>query len=326
VLASRPFLEGHVRRRLAENVAIQDRCDAVGLLADRDRITGVRVLRRAAGSATEELPADIVVAATGRGARLPAWLEELGYPRPAEERLDIDIVYATSPLRLPDLGGDKMVLVFARPDLPRGMFLFAEEHDRWRLSVYGYGGNHPPTDSDGFLDCAASLAPPAIAAAIRAAEPLAPVAAHRIPANVRRRYERLPAALLPFGDAICAFNPVYGQGMTVAAREALALRDCLGRDGLERRFLRAASRAIDDAWALATGADLAQPTVAGPRPARVRLVNAYLHRLQAAAERDPTLALAFINVVAMIDRPRRLLRPGPVARVLTHNRFSMSSP
>jgi 2-polyprenyl-6-methoxyphenol hydroxylase-like FAD-dependent oxidoreductase len=322
VLASRPFLEGHVRRRLGENVAIQDRCDAVGLLADRDRIAGVRVLRRAAGSAAEELPADLVVAATGRGARLPAWLEELGYPRPAEERLDIDIVYATSPLRLPDLGGDKMVLVFARPDLPRGMFLFAEEHDRWRLSVYGYGGNHPPTDTDGFLDCAASLAPPAIAAAIRAAEPLAPVAAHRIPANVRRRYERLrrlPGGLLPFGDAICTFNPVYGQGMTVATREALALRDCLaaGPDGLERRFLRAAARAIDDAWTLATGADLAQPTVAGPRPARVRLVNAYLRRVQAAAERDPTLALAFINVVAMIDRPRRLLRPALVARVLT---------
>jgi 2-polyprenyl-6-methoxyphenol hydroxylase-like FAD-dependent oxidoreductase len=318
VLASRPFLEGHVRRRLGENVAIQDRCDVVGLLA-AERITGVRLLRRAPGSAAEELPADLVVAATGRGARLPAWLEDLGYPRPAEERLDIDIVYATAPLRLPGgaPGGDKMVLVFAQPELPRGMFLFAEENDRWRLSVYGYGGHHPPTDPDGFLDCAASLAPPAVAAAIRAAEPPAAVAAHRIPANVRRRYERLPAGLLPFGDAICAFNPVYGQGMTVAAREALALRDCLGRPGLQRRFLRAAARAIDDAWTLATGADLAQPTVAGPRPARVRLVNAYLRRLHAAAERDPVLALAFINVVAMIERPRRLLNPGLLARVLT---------
>ena len=325
VLASRPFLEGHVRRRLGENVAMQDRCDVVGLLADRrrERIASVRVLRRAAGSTAEELPADLVVAATGRGARLPAWLEEFGYRRPAEQRLDIDLVYATSPLRLPEgaLGGDKLVLVFARPEEPRGMFLFAEEHDRWRLSVYGYGGHHPPTDPDDFLDCAASLAPPAIASAVRAAEPLTPVAAHRIPSDLRRRYERLrrlPGGLVPFGDAICAFNPVYGQGMTVAAREALALRDCLaaGPDGLERRFLRAAARKIDDAWTLAIGADLAQPTVAGPRPARVRLVNAYLRRLQAAAERDPALALAFINVVAMIDRPRRLLHPGPVARVL----------
>lgn len=327
VLASRPFLEGHVRRRLAElgNVALEERCDAVGLLADqsRDRIAGVRLLRRAAGSAAEELSADLVVAATGRGARLPAWLEELGYPRPAEQRLDIDIVYATRPLRLPAgaLGPDKLVLVFARPELPRGVFLFAEEHDRWRISAYGYGVHHPPTDPDAFHDFVDSVAPPDVAAAVRAAEPLGPVVAHRIPADLRRRYERLrrlPRGLLPFGDAICAFNPVYGQGMTVAAREALALRDCLaaGPDGLERRFLRAAARAIDDAWTLATGADLAQPTVPGRRPVRVRLVNAYLRRLHAAAERDPALALAFINVVAMIDRPHRLLHPGPVSRVV----------
>jgi 2-polyprenyl-6-methoxyphenol hydroxylase-like FAD-dependent oxidoreductase len=327
VLASRPFLEGHVRRRLAElpNVALEERCDAVGLLGDerRDRIAGVRLLRRAAGSAAEELPADFVVAATGRGARLPAWLEELGYSRPAEQHLDIDIVYATRPLRLRAgaLGPDKLVLVFARPELPRGLFLFAEEHDRWRLSAYGYGGHHPPTDPDGFQDFVGSVAPPDVAAAVRGAEPLAPVAAHRIPADRRRRYERLrrfPRGLVPFGDAICAFNPVYGQGMTVAAREALALRECLaaGPDGLERRFLRAAARTIDDAWTLATGADLAQPTVAGRRPARVRLVNAYLRRLHAAAEHDPQLALAFINVVAMIDRPQRLLHPGPVGRVL----------
>jgi 2-polyprenyl-6-methoxyphenol hydroxylase-like FAD-dependent oxidoreductase len=326
LLASRPFLEGHVRRRLAQlpNVALEERCDAVGLLGDerRERIVGVRLLRRAAGSA-EELPADLVVAATGRGARVPSWLEELGYPRPAEQRLDIDIVYATRALRprAGALGPDKLVLVFARPELPRGLFLFAEEHDRWRLSAYGYGGHHPPTDAEGFEDFVASVAPPDVAAAIRGAEPLAPVVAHRIPADLRRRYERLrrlPGGLVPFGDAICAFNPVYGQGMTVAVREALALRDGLaaGRHRLERRFLRAAARTIDDAWTLATGADLAQPTVAGRRPARVRLVNAYLRRLHAAAERDPQLALTFINVIAMLDRPQRLLHPGPVGRVL----------
>jgi 2-polyprenyl-6-methoxyphenol hydroxylase-like FAD-dependent oxidoreductase len=328
VLASRPFLEGHVRRRVAAlpSVELMERCDAVGLLADepRERIVGVRVLRRAAGSAVEELPADLVVAAGGRGARLGAWLEELGYDRPAEQRLEIDIVYASRRLRLPPgaLGPDKMVLVFARPELPRGLFLFASEHGGWQLSLYGYAGHHPPTETDGFLDFVDSIAPADVAAAIRAAEPVEPVVAHRIPADVRRRYERLrrlPAGLLPFGDAICMFNPTFGQGMTVAAREAVALRDCLaaGPHGLERRFLRAAAGIVDDAWTLATGADLAQPTVAGRRPARVRLINAYLKRLHAAARHDPQLALAFINVIAMIDRPRRILHPAPVARVLT---------
>jgi 2-polyprenyl-6-methoxyphenol hydroxylase-like FAD-dependent oxidoreductase len=328
VLASRPFLEGHVRRRVTAmpNVELVERCDAVGLLADesQERITGVRLLRRAAGSAVEELAADLVVAAGGRGARLGAWLEELGYDRPPEQRLEIDIVYASRRLQLPSgaLGPDKLVLVFARPELPRGIFLWASEHGVWQLSLYGYAGHHPPTDPDGFQDFVDSVAPAHVAAAIRAAEPLEPIAAHRIPADVRRRYERLrrlPAGLLPFGDALCMFNPVYGQGMTVAAREAVALRDCLatGPDGLERRFLRAAAGIVDDAWTLATGADFAQPSVAGRRPARVRLINAYLRRLHAAAQRDPQLALAFINVVAMIDRPRRILHPVPVARVLT---------
>ena len=263
------------------------------------------------------------MAATGRGARLPAWLEDLGHARPAEQRLEVDIVYASRDLRLPAgaLGPDKLVLVFARPGLPRGLFLFAQEHDRWRLSVYGYRGHHPPTDADGFMAFAASVAPPDVMAAIRAAEPLTPVAAHGFPADLRRRYERLrrlPRGLLPFGDAICAFNPVYGQGMAVAAREAVVLRDCLaaGPDGLERRFLRGAARAVDDAWRLATGADLAQPAVAGRRPAHVRLINAYLRRLHAVAEHDPALALAFIRVVGMLDRPQRLLRPRPVGRVI----------
>ena len=325
VVASRPFIERHVRRRVAAhaNVEMLDRRDVVGLLAGEQRVAGVRVLRREAGSAAEELPADLVVAATGRGARLPAWLEALGYARPAEQRLEVDIVYASRDLQIPAgaLGPDKLVLVFARPGLPRGLFLFAQEHDRWRLSVYGYRGHHPPTDDDGFMAFVASVAPADVMAAIRAAEPLTPVAAHGFPADLRRRYERLrrlPRGLLPFGDAICAFNPVYGQGMAVAAREAVVLRDCLaaGTDGLERRFLRAAARAIDDAWRLATGADLAQPAVAGRRPAHVRLINAYLRRLHAVAEHDPALALAFIRVVGMLDRPQRLLRPGPVGRVI----------
>jgi 2-polyprenyl-6-methoxyphenol hydroxylase-like FAD-dependent oxidoreductase len=120
------------------------------------------------------------------------------------------------------------------------------------------------------------------------------------------------------GDAVCSFNPIYGQGMTVAAQEAVVLRRCLegGNQNLARRFFGAAAKVVDPAWRIATGADLALPNVEGPRPFPVRLVNAYMGRLLTVAEHDPTIATAFMRVAGMLDPPPTLLRPAVVLRVL----------
>jgi pimeloyl-ACP methyl ester carboxylesterase/2-polyprenyl-6-methoxyphenol hydroxylase-like FAD-dependent oxidoreductase len=333
ILASRPFIEGHLRRRVRAlpSVELIDGCDALGLIAspDRERITGIRILRRADGSAEEQLAADLVVAATGRGARVPAWLTELGYAAPAEEHLTIDVAYVSRHLRLPEgaVDGDKLVLIGAVPGRPRQLFLFAEEDGRWVLSVGGYGEEHrPPSDPDGFAAFVATVAPPDVLAATEAAEPLDEIVTHRFPASVRRRYERLrrfPAGLLVCGDAVCSFNPTYGQGMTVAACEALALRDCLdlGERDLARRFFAAARLPIDHAWELSTGADLALPQIDGPRPARWRATNAYLQRLRAIAEHDTEVAGALASVLAITERPQHLLHPRIARRVLAGPRL-----
>ena len=199
------------------------------------------------------------------------------------------------------------------------------EGDRWMLTLAGILGDHPPTDPDGFLDFARSLRFPDIYDAVRDAEPLDDPVAFRFPASVRHRYERshaLPAGLLVVGDAVCSFNPIYGQGMSVAALEALTLRRHLAR-GIEpqsRRWFRDLARLVDVPWQMAAGGDLVFPGVEGRRTRRIRLMGSYITRLHAAAAHDPDLATAFIRVAGLVSPPQTLLRPGIAVRVVRGGR------
>ena len=330
--ASRPFLEGHVRARVAvlPNVRFLDGYDVAGLATapDGGRVTGARLVRRAVGSAEELLAADLVVDASGRGSRTPAWLDALGYPPPERDEVHIGLGYATRTYRLaPEaLAGTLAVLDAATPDLPRTGALQRVEGDRWMLTLAGILGDHPPTDPDGYLDFARSLRFPDIHEAIRDAEPLDDPVGFRFPASVRHRYERqrrFPAGYLAIGDAVCSFNPIYGQGMTVAALEALTLRQHLERD-LEPRprdWFRDLAKLIDTPWEMSAGGDLAFPGVPGRRTIKTRLLGGYLARLQAAAAGDPHLATAFIRVVGLVAPPQSLITPGLVVRVLLDGRL-----
>jgi 2-polyprenyl-6-methoxyphenol hydroxylase-like FAD-dependent oxidoreductase len=334
--ASRPFLEGHVRARVSDlpNVTLIERTDVVAVTAttDRHRVTGVRVYDTAE-ACERAVPADLLIDATGRGSRAPLWLSELGYDRAAVDRVDIGLGYASRiyQLRPGALGTDVGMLTAATPQNPRGGALTAIEGGHHILTIFGILGDHPPTDPAGFDAFAASLPFPDIAQAIRDAAPLTDPVAFRFPASVRHRYERLrrfPVGLLVIGDAVCSFNPIYGQGMTVAAVQADTLQRLLARGEMPqpRRYFRAVARTINTPWDIAVGADLAFPQVPGTRTAKIRLVNSYLPKLHAAATTDITLGRAFVRVLGMMDRPEGLLRPDRVLRVLRTNRPGTSTP
>ncbi|HLJ99155.1 MAG TPA: FAD-binding monooxygenase [Streptosporangiaceae bacterium] len=327
VAAGRPLLEAYLRGRVRSlpNVAFRDCTDIRGLAAsaDRSRITGVRVQGRDPSAAEEVLDADLVVDTTGRGSRTPRWLEELGYGRVQEERVAMDLTYTTcdyqSPLPFDPIGENIAIIPVATPALPRGA-IFARMPDRYSISLTGILGDQPPTDHRGFLDYVRSLPVPEIYQAARQAEPLGTPVRFRFPASIRRHYERLPrlpGGLLAMGDAACVFNPVYAQGMTVAALETLVLARHLAHDPPQpARYFRDLARVIDAPWDMSAGADLGFKGTRGRRTLKVRLGNAYIPRLQAAAVTDDCLSAAFLRAAGLVDPPTALLRPSVVARVL----------
>jgi 2-polyprenyl-6-methoxyphenol hydroxylase-like FAD-dependent oxidoreductase len=336
-LISRPTLENAVRRRVAQlpNVTIRPATDADGLEFDagRGRVTGLRLRPAGGRDGGETLSADLVVDAGGRGSRAPAWLEELGYPRPEEEAVEVDIAYTTRYFRrLPEHapGVEAIVMAAEPPDWLPGAML-SQDGGRWVVTLGGYLGQKAPTDLPGFIEFSRRMPKRDIYEVIRRAEPIGEATTYSFKASVRRRYERLarfPAGYLVFGDALCSFNPIYGQGMSVASIEALALRDCLAQSekDLARRFFAAARRAVDVAWDMAVGADLAHPGVKGPRPAKVNFINWYVRKLFEAGHSDDRVAHAFLAVANMLEPPPTLFRPATIWRVATARRAKRVSP
>ncbi|MBV8541737.1 MAG: FAD-binding monooxygenase [Pseudonocardiales bacterium] len=332
LIASRPFLEGRVRAgvRALPGVTFLERADIVGLTTTAGRrVTGVRV--RDQDGDLMQVPAGLVVDATGRGSRTPVWLAELGYQPPTEDRIEIGLGYATRTYRLRPgaLGADMLILTSGTPANPRMGGLVTLEGGRHMVTLGGILGDHPPTDPAGFEAFTASLPFADISEAIAGAQPLDNPVAFRFPASVRRRYEYLPEfpeGLLVLGDAICSFNPVYGQGMTVAANQALVLRRLLARAASPApgRYFQEIVKTIDPPWDFAVGADLALPGVPGTRTGKIRMTNAYLPRLLAAASSDVSLAAAFIRVMGLLDRTESLLRPDRVLRVWWVNRKKLT--
>lgn len=333
VILSRPLLETVLRRRVLAlpNVRLQE--DSVrDLIANAacNRITGVRL------ESGPVVQADLVVDAAGRGSRSLAWLEALGYAKPPEEVVPINVGYATRSFRRKpgDLNGDLGIIITpVAPAQTRVAVMIPLDSERWIVSLGGWLGDHPPTDAAGWLEFARSLPCPDLYELLKDAEPLSDVVVHKVPANIRRRYEQMakaPAGFLVIGDAMCAFNPVYGQGMTVAALEAVALQECLAADrdllDLHYRFFAQAAKVIDTPWMMTTGEDFRYPAVPGKRPLGTALLHRYMDRVHLAATSDEQVCRAFFTVANLLKAPKSLFQPALLWRVLWASQTPQATP
>jgi 2-polyprenyl-6-methoxyphenol hydroxylase-like FAD-dependent oxidoreductase len=321
---SRLFLESELRRRTLAlpNVTVRQGYVVEGLLADdaRERVTGATIRDRAKDKA-ESLTADLVIDATGRGSHAPRWLSALGYNAPPEAVVKVDIGYTSRLFRRDPVARVGIIAAQEPPAGKRFGLAFPVEGERWLVLLGGMLGDHAPQEERGFLDFARSLPTPDIAEIIDENEPLSDFVFHAFPQSRRRYYERLerlPSGFAAIGDAVCSFNPIYGQGMTVAAVEAAELEAWLHSAQADdpRRFYARIAPIVDVPWMLAVGEDFRYPQVTGPKPRGTDLINAYTARLHRTAIRDTTVHLAFLRVAHLLAPPASIFRPQIVARVL----------
>jgi 2-polyprenyl-6-methoxyphenol hydroxylase-like FAD-dependent oxidoreductase len=328
--ATRPLLESVVRTRVRAlpNVEVAEGLDARGpVLADDARVAGLRVRPRDGGP-EETIHGELVVDAAGRGSRSAHWLTDLGHPAPDEERFQVGVHYATRLFRWrpSDLDGCRHVVAGVPPHGRRGGFAVVVEDDRCLVTLVGVAGERPPTDLDGFVAYARSLETDDLYILVDGAEPVAEPATGAFPAYLRRHYERLPRlphGYVAVGDAVCSFNPLYAQGMSMALREAALLGrivDQHGTEGVGAAFYRQATPMIDAAWTMATSADLGHPEIEGPRTMVWRLLNRYFGRLLRAAHGDPVVANTYLRVISMVAPMQAILHPRVAWHVLAGTR------
>ena len=334
---SRGFLEWKIRQRVAslEGVRMLDACDVTGYTLDATgRISGVNIHRPEGtqNHTDDHIDADLVVDASGRGSRTPQWLDQLGFGKPTETEVKVDVGYASCFYRRPEKApGDWTgLMIYPKPPGTRLGVLFPVEDNRWMVTLVGWFGDHPPIDERGFLEFAASLPVSDLHDAIKDAELVSPIASHRFPSNRRRHYERMrhfPDGLVVLGDALCSFNPIYGQGMTTGALGVRLLDDALRehrrRDGtgnlagFSQTFQRKIAKVIDSPWLLTTTEDFRNPSTEGRRAWWTAALCWYTARIHRLTWSDRFTARRFLEVMHLTERPTALFHPYIVFRALT---------
>jgi 2-polyprenyl-6-methoxyphenol hydroxylase-like FAD-dependent oxidoreductase len=327
---SRPLLEGVVRKCLQgdSRITLHAGCRVRELVPSEDRSAVTGLVYENPDGSSETMAADFIVDASGRGMLTLNLLNTVGQPPPEETLIGVDVGYATATFSIPDDAPSEwkgMLTLAQPPESSRAGLMFPiEGGQRWMATLAGRYGEKPSSDGEGFLNFARQLPTPTLYNALRKAKRVGDIARFGFPASVWRHFERLetfPRGLLPFGDSICRFNPIWGQGMSVAAQEAVLLRQLLGSGegdplaGLARAFFAGASELIETPWASAAVPDFALPQTEGQRPDDLDRMLRFNDALLRLAAEDPTVYRLIMEVRHLL-KPRSVLQePDLVERV-----------
>lgn len=321
---SRGLLEYCVRQCTRElpNVQFESESIVQTLVHENGRIHGVQYTR---SGDTQGLAADFVVDASGRGSRTPRWLTELGFQPPQETIIGVDLAYASTKFRIPetyDASDRAMVVSGPPPEFSNGAFMEEIEGGLWHVTLAGRFGDYPPGDEDGFLAYAHRLPSRKLYELIKDAKREADILQYRFPTSVQRHYERLtafPEGFLVLGDAICSFNPIYGQGMSSAALQVKALQEVLakraqdgqGLEALAPAFFPKAAEATATPWIIAANQDFAFPKTQGERPPDYEEGVRYFAAVDALTADDVEVQRLLIEVFNLV-KPLSALNEEPI--------------
>ncbi|MFV8755321.1 NAD(P)/FAD-dependent oxidoreductase [Nannocystaceae bacterium ST9] len=328
-MQTRPMLEACLRENLQARANVQLRFDtAIDEPIFDATSRSVRGVRLAEG---EQLDADLVVDATGRGSKSPKWLEQWGFGRPKQQSVEVGLAYVSGMFEIPPgTVPHEAIMIYprppTRPNAPahavnkRGGVAFHVEGDRWMVTQFGYHGDHAPTDLSAFRTWAGSLAEPDLQKALESATLIGELRKFTYPKQVRNLYEklaRLPGNYVVHGDAVCSFDPVFGQGMSVASAEAVAMRRVIAKKGVRPRAIQLAfAKIIEDPWQLASAEAHLWTETQGWKPPGVALLQKFTHRMHDAAADDNEVYSAFLDVVHLDKRPTSLFKPRLLRKIM----------
>jgi hypothetical protein len=329
-LQSRPLLEAVLRTRLhqLDNVVLRDANRVLEIVADRTgQVAGVCVETRE--GKRDVLSGCLVVDASGRGLPALEFLKAHGRPLPDETTLRVDLTYGAALYSFAPGHEPDFKLAITDPPAPegtRGGMLFMRELGLWDVLLASRGDDLVPLDEPAFLDWARSLNTPTLYDAVRRGRRESEVTRFGFAESRRRHFARIrdfPAGLLPLGDAICQFNPIHNQRMTVAAQQALLLRSLLdgptGADGslteLGMTFLAGSDELVDTPWSLSEALDLVYPQTRGTRPADLQQRLKYQAGLNSLAALDVAVQKLLVEVTHLLKPHSALHTPELKRRV-----------